>query len=364
MTKSLNKQQIKNVLYGATFLGAGGGGSLEEGLNLLNGLDENSSVELIDPSEMEENKYAGSVGGIGAPRAMTKSAFGPEAVTAFEEFKKVCDSQGKEVSYVMGGELGGFNTMVPIYVAIKKGLPFVNGDGNGRAVPELSTGLQPINGVAPYPLVVAGGNGDVTIILIKDKDDHESAENLSRHISMAYNSSAGFCTWPATGEDIINKLAADTITECEKLGEAILKSKEEDLNLENELNKIRSCKLLCKGKIKDVITDTKDGFDFGQTVLQGTENFSEHEFSIFYKNENLWIENDLKEVLLTVPDMVCMINADTGLPITNADIFPGMNLEIYSTFANPNWFKNGKGFDNWSKVLNKAGYSGTRVSFK
>ena len=51
----------------------------------------------------------------------------------------------------MAGELGGFNTIVPMYVAAIKGTPFVDGDGNGRAVPELSTGLYPSHNIPPHP---------------------------------------------------------------------------------------------------------------------------------------------------------------------------------------------------------------------
>lgn len=364
MSKILKKEQIKNILYGATFLAAGGGGSLQEGLDLLSEFDNESFVELVEPKEMEKNLYAGSVGGIGAPRAMSKTKFGEEAILAFDSFKKVCALLKKDIGNVMGGELGGFNTMVPIYVAWKKEVPFVDGDGNGRAVPELSTGLQPINNVYPYPLTLSGGNRDVSIILIGNKENHFAAENLSRHLSMAYSMSAGFCTWPATGQDIIEKLAPNTISECELLGKAIVNAKNNNLDLENEINKIRKCKLLCKGLIKKIDTTTKEGFDFGKTIIQGTEDFSNNFYTIYYKNENLIIKNDKNKVLLTVPDMICMINSETKLPVTNADITQNMELEIYSTFAHPNWFISGEGFNNWKNILKKIGYTGERVCFK
>ncbi len=364
MKKYLDKKQIRNVLYGATFLGSGGGGSLDEGLKLLNQLDDDIKLELIDPDDMEENLFAASIGGIGAPKAMSEFKFGPEAVYAYEGMEKIAFLGGKKIGYTMGGELGGFNTMVPIYVSLKKNIPFVNGDGNGRAVPELSTGLQPINDVLPNPLVVAGANGDTVFISINDPKDHKSAENLSRHVSMANGMSAGFCTWLATGKDVINKLAPYTITECEKIGKAITSSKDGLVDIENKINKIKECKLVCSGKIVDIEVKTDAGFDFGKTVIEGKGQFSNSKYEIFFKNENLLITENEEKTLLTVPDMLCMIDSDSNKPITNADTKVGMNIGIYSTFAPKNWWTLGKGFDNWKHILEKIGYHGDVVKFK
>lgn len=364
MSVILSKEDIKNVLYGATFLGSGGGGSLKDGLRLLEEFtNEEVKLELIRPDEMEEEVYAASVGGIGAPRAMIESHFGPEAIYAFEGMQKVAFFSGKDIKYVMGGELGGFNTMVPIYVALKKGIPFIDGDGNGRAVPELSTGLQPIHNVLPFPLVVSGGNGDTVVVFIKDHKNHESAENLARHVSMANGMSAAFCTWLATGDDIINKLASNTITESMRIGEAIVNARDDNLNLENEISKIKECKEVCQGEITDIQLNTEGGFDFGTTFIKGSGEYIDKSFTIDFKNENLVIKDEQNKVLLTVPDMLCMVNTETYEPVTNADIEIGMNISIYATSATENWWKNDEGFNNWRHILTKVGYDGGVVKF-
>lgn len=364
MSRILNKEAIENVLYGATFLGSGGGGSLKDGLRLLDGFsDEEIKLELLDPAGMLENTYAASVGGIGAPKAMIESNFGDEAIYAYEGMEKIAFFSGKDIKYVMGGELGGFNTMVPIYVALKKGIPFIDGDGNGRAVPELSTGLQPIHDVLPFPLVVAGGNGDVVGIFIKDHRDHASAENHARHISMANNMSAAFCTWLATSEDIINKLAPNTISECEKLGKTIKEARDNALDLEKEINRIRKSRMICSGEIEDIQLKTESGFDYGTTTIKGSGKNQGETFIIDVKNENLVIRDGNDNVLLTVPDMICMVNTDTYEPLTNADIVEGMNVSIFGTFAPENWWKTGQGFNNWRHILRKIGYNGEVVKF-
>lgn len=366
MAVILKKEDIKNILYGATFLGSGGGGSLADGLRLLEEVskEEEIKLELIKPSDMEKETYAASVGGIGAPRAMTESKFGPESIYAFEAMQKLSYFSGKDIQYVMGGELGGFNTMVPMYVAIKKGIPFIDGDGNGRAVPELSTGLQPIHDVLPFPLVVAGGNGDTAAIFIKDHRNHGSAENIARHVSMAHGMSAAFCTWLATGQDIINKLAPDTITACQKIGEAIFNVKNHKSSFEEEVSKVKKCKEICQGEIIDIQLKTEGGFDFGTTIVKGTGKYEGRTFSIDFKNENLVVRDESENVYLTVPDMICMIDAEAIEPITNADTEKGMKIALYGTAASENWWKGGKGFSNWKHILTKVGYEGGVVKFE
>lgn len=365
MSKILKKQDIKHVLYGATFLGAGGGGTLKDGLRLLSEVSKNGQVELemIDPLEMKSNEYAVSVAGIGAPRAMEKSNFGPEAGYAFETMQKLAFFSGKKLKYVMAGELGGFNTMVPMYVAIQKGIPFVDGDGNGRAVPELSTGLYPIFNIPPVPLVLAGKNGDVVAAFLDDPENHTSAENIARHISMAYGMSAAFCTWLVNGKDINEKLAPKSISNAQKIGQSILKIKEENLDVDTEIQKISNCKAICQGEISDIKLKTEGGFDFGTTVIKGTGENKGNTYYVDFKNENLLVRDDSNNVLITVPDLICMLSLDSMEPITNADTEKGMHIALYGVPAPENWWKKEEGFGCWKPILEKVGYSGGAVRY-
>ena len=53
--RKLYKQDIVEILYGATLLGAGGGGSLSQGLGMLEGLEAAGEVielEMLDLAEI------------------------------------------------------------------------------------------------------------------------------------------------------------------------------------------------------------------------------------------------------------------------------------------------------------------------
>ena len=166
-----NREKLVNVIYGATFFGAGGGGSISNGMDLLNTFPGDVELEVVPLSQMKDDEYSVMAAGLGSPLAMKEKGFGPEAISVVKGMMKVAEDAGKKVAYVYSGEQGGFNTMVPIYAALHAGLPLLDLDGNGRAVPELNTGLLPINDIPIDPLVLANANGDIVIGHPKDPLD-------------------------------------------------------------------------------------------------------------------------------------------------------------------------------------------------
>ena len=159
--KRLYEQDILEILYGATLLGAGGGGPLKFGIDMLNRAKEEGNeiaVDLIDIEEVGEDDYCAMVAALGSPVAMLDTSlpmFGPDAVYAFKAFQKASLVEGKKVKYLYSGEMGGMNTFVPILVAIlsdkdvDKRIKLVDADSNGRAVPELNTTLNSFYGHPP-----------------------------------------------------------------------------------------------------------------------------------------------------------------------------------------------------------------------
>ncbi|MEB3691959.1 MAG: DUF917 domain-containing protein, partial [Caldisphaeraceae archaeon] len=203
----LKEEDIKNIIIGSTFLGAGGGGSPEDGLGLIERLKKDGhkiNVSLKDPEEMTSRDYAVMVAGIGSPRTFREKGFGPEAINAFETISKISFIGGKSITFLMAGELGGFNTIVPMYVAIVKGMPIVDADGNGRAVPELSTGLYPTYDIPPHPLVLSNSDGDSVVAYLNNPMSHNAAEIIARQLAVGWGMHAAFATWVVNKQQIIN----------------------------------------------------------------------------------------------------------------------------------------------------------------
>jgi len=362
VSRIIGEKELADIVTGAAFLAGGGGGAPSQGFKLLDELRslKKAKVTLLDLEEMADEEWAVMVAIIGAPRAMLDAKSFPEAVTAFRAMQEEAARGGERISYLMAGELGGGNTMVPLYVAALEGVPFVDADGNGRAVPELATGLYPAGGIPESPMTMAARNGDTVVIHLKNKLDHESAESIARHICMAYGQVAAFSTWVVNRDMIIEKLAPGSITRCMGVGKAFRQASGLD-ELSGSLERDAGAKRLFAGKISRIELKTEGGFDFGTTHLAGTGTWAGKSMSIDFKNENMLLRDQSKKVVATIPDLITLVDVETMSPLTNADTQEGQSVAVFGATAPANWFKGPMAFDSFRHILTKLGYEGGYV---
>jgi len=362
MPRTIGEQELRDIIAGAAFMGAGGGGSPKDGLKLLEELVSlgKSTLTLISPEEMGQDELAVMVAEIGAPRVFSEIDSFPETVTAFTVMQETAAQAGRGIKYLMAGELGGFNTMVPLYVAALKGVPFVDADGNGRAVPEMGADLYAAAEVPHSPITMASSSGDSVIINLSDPLDHHSAENIARHICMAYGQTAAFCTFAVTRDTIVDRLAPGTMTLCMGIGRAFREAPGIG-ELTEALGDAVGARELFAGTISDVELKSEGGFDLGNTYVEGTGAYAGKSVSIGFKNENMLLRDEAGKVMATVPDLISLVDIDTLEPLTNADTQEGQNVAVFGATAARNWFKSPKGVSNWKPILARFGYEGGYV---
>jgi hypothetical protein len=358
----LGKIELEDIAWGSTLLGSGGGGSIRKGLRLIAQIE--NKVTLLDPADLPESANAVSVGGIGAPRAMapevTKKKAVDSAILAYEVMKNVTAIGGVSIDYLMPGEIGGYNTILPIYVAAKKGVPVVDADGNGRAVPELATGLQPIYNIPASPLVVTNNAGDIIVAYLGDPLDATAAENIARTAAVSFGMRASFCTWVVSIATLKKCLVTNSISRAERIGRTIREAKAGGRDVVKEVIAITDGKELFRGRIRKIEMRTEEGFDFGRTTIEGMDDDKGKAFVIDSKNENMIAWQDEKPVAM-VPDLITMITTE-GEPLNNADTKEGMELAIIGIHAPEPWMRTPDGFHNWKHILDKLGYQGSYIS--
>lgn len=367
MKRILYKKDIEEVLVGATFIGGGGGGSLCFGLDMLESIGEQVAdvqLALYDVEDMDKSDYAAMVAGLGSPKAMLDKEFmfGPDAVYAFKAFQKAFAAEGKSVKYLYSGEMGGFNTFVPMMVSIlsdedpAKRIPFVDTDGNGRAVPELNTSLGSVRGYPPYPIGLGNGTGDM---IIAYGTNDKASETIARQLCMAYGMKIGFSTWGLSRDE----LAANTHTGCvayaQKIGQAIRAADADSLF--EKLQEVMTIRELCTGTVEEIELKAEGGFDFGITKVKGKDGKM---YFIDFKNENLLLRDEAGKVAITVPELICLMDLDTMTPMTNADTKKGMTLGVYASPAHPYWWaEDKKAYTCWLPLLEKVGFTGKQIRY-
>ena len=367
MARNLDEHQIVDVIWGATLLGGGGGGSMQNGMDLLEQFKKEGlgplNVNLITREEMEPGKYAAVTAGMGAPTVLKTLNFYPYVINAFAALKEMAAKldEKKDLEYSMAVELGGFNTFVPMLISLVEGVPFVDADGAGRAVPALDTLLLHINGLNTSPLAMANGNGDKVTIVTTDPRDAGLAEEIGRHICMAFGMVGGLSGW-MINKDEVAKVPEGTVTKCEKIGADLREhaGKKDDV-FEFLKSRGHECRTVVPGICKVLKIENKQakGFDYGEVTVAAEDG---KEIKIFYQNENLLITVG-GEPYVTIPEIIAVVNAEDGVPLTNADIQEGQEVFVGVVKTDEKWDLNPDMFDVWGPFMDNIGYKGQRISY-
>lgn len=318
-------QEVEDLVRGVTFFGTGGGGDPEKGLRFLSDtIKEIGSVELVDVLDLPDDAtvcscfYMGSI----APhseetrkkmreRGMTEPAIDkvlPETIKALERYI------GKKIDAIVPVELGGINTPAPIDAAARLKKKVVDGDYAGRAVPEMVQTTPSITNQVAYPMSSVDEWGNV--VFIDRTRNHQCSEALGKAISTVAFGLVGQTSWLLSAKKAKELVIRGTITESIKVGRAIREAREKGEDPVRAAAETVDGWVLFKGTVTSKDTDDREGYFWGTTTIEGIENFSGHQFKLWFKNENhlSWFDG---EVYVTSPDVMQVIELKTGEPITN-----------------------------------------------
>jgi hypothetical protein len=354
-----------HILTGATFFGAGGGGPVKPAADLLERLERERGysleITLMDIGDMGSDEYAAMAAGLGSPLALIGKDFGPDSVRAFMVFQRALAMEGKTVSCLYSGELGGFNTFMPMLVSIlsdrdpSKRIPLLDVDGNGRAVPELNTSLNSVRGFPPCPIGMGTMAGDEIILY---PTDDKSAERMARALCQTSGMQIGFSTWGMRREELRQNAVCGALTICERAGALLEEAYAMQVLPSERLRESMDCRTVISGVVETVCIEMIDGFDVGQSRIR---NESGEAVTLRFQNENLFAMDTAGCILVNAPDLICVVSmeADCYRPLTNADIAEGMQVEIMAVPAHPLWWAQDKqAYRCWEPALKRAGFSG------
>ena len=143
----------------------------------------------MDASEMQGGERVAVSAGVGSPTA-AESGFDPTVPTA--AWKQLSEMV-PDLKYVMPGEIGAANTLLPMTVCASLGLPLLDTTGARRAMPSLQMATFAAGEIPPSPIVL----GDGTHMLWFHMDDVPAADAALRGIvtSGTFPGDAGMAFW-------------------------------------------------------------------------------------------------------------------------------------------------------------------------
>ena len=340
--KVLTKQDVHDILLGAALLGTGGGGSLEEGLNVVDkAFAEGYEFRLADLDDLNADDLVGTPYSCGTVSPLSEAqqiefdklpkSKDTAEVTAIKNIEKYF---GKKLKGVVATELGGFNTALALDAGARLNIPTIDADPAGRSVPYLQQTTYYINDIPIHPMGLANNFGDSMIVSHAISD--ERAEALTRAVAVASFNEVGVVDHIRPWKDIREALIPHTISLCLKYGQIARQSQKENKNLATTLVKEFNGFFLFKGIVSSATWETKDGFTYGDLYVKGEDEYCGDTFKIWIQNENI-ISWKNGKIYVTVPDSINIIDNVKNMPLLNPDAKVGDDISIFAL----------KSFDQW-----------------
>ncbi len=161
--RTLDAEQVKDIARGAGILGTGGGGDPYLGtLAALRVLEEYGPPTVLTADELDDDALIAMPVMVGAPVPLIeKLSFGAELDTVYHALDSYLD--GRLVA-LMSPEMGGVNSVVPILLGARLGIPVVDADSMGRAYPEIDLTTLTLYGIDASPFALADEHGNSIVI--------------------------------------------------------------------------------------------------------------------------------------------------------------------------------------------------------
>lgn len=323
--RTLDREALEDILYGATFLGSGGGGPFSGGRNLVAYLVEQfpDGVSVEDPDAIGPDKWGAAAAGLGSPDAAAggSTAFTKAPTAAFRALEETIH---RKFSYVVPAEVGAMNSLIPLVVAAQNGLPALDGDGAGRAIPELTMSVFTACGVPISPMQLCNEpakQADSMTRVTLDCRTAAQADQMARSVVSCpiFGQVGGFATWAMDGTVVRRAAIKGTLSMAERVGRGLrscLTERKDVLAVLREILEERM-HLLFHGRLERDGETTGGGFDSGVVTLRADDG---RRMTIYNLNENLlaWRSDRAKPVAMG-PDSICYVTPD-GMPLSNAEL--------------------------------------------
>jgi len=327
---------IKDIARGAVLLGTAGGGDPYIGeLFLQAQLEKGRAPHVIPVDQVADDTLVITIAGVGSPPVMLENLVSD--ITLLQILARMESHLGKKVGALISAEIGGVNSMFPLALSAITGLPVLDADGVGRAVPRTEMCTFSIYGCSATPGVVIDELGN-TIVMETIND--VTAETVLRAVTVALGAHVFGGFYPMTGAQVKRTAIRDTLSLSQNIGKCIRTAREGDadvfsslLKFLNESRKGGISRLLFDGKIVDVTHETRNGWHWGRVTVASL-NDSSDVFTVDIQNEFTVARLNGRTVTV-VPDLISILDRESAEPITAERLAYGQRVKVIGLSADP-----------------------------
>ena len=325
----VDAQALRRIADGGAVLGSGGGGNPYVGrLMAEQALQGGKTVPVVSLDEFGDDDFILPIAMMGAPAVMMeKFPSGREIPALVSMMERLV---GAKVAAILCIEAGGLNSTIPFAAAAYMDLPIVDGDAMGRAFPELQMVTFTLGGIGATPMAMFDDKGNGATF---DTVSNKWTERLARALTIEMGGSAMVGLYPVRAGQIRDLLIKGSLTMAHRIGVLM---EEHGADAARILAETYNGAVLFQGRVRDVERRSDGGFTKGTMVLEGIGDFRRRVITLGFQNEFLSAEEDGR-MLATTPDLITLLDANTGAPVTTEMVKYGLPLNVLGLPCAPIW---------------------------
>lgn len=332
----IDVKDMEAVAIGSAVYGTGGGGDPYIGKLLAQqAIREHGPVKLVGLDELADDALIVPVAMAGAPTVLLEKLADPAPLLS--ALRSLEQQLGRPAQALMSIEVGGLNSTIPFCAAAALGLPLVDADTMGRAFPEIQMTLANLAGLSACPLAMADEQGNALVVNARD---NAYTERFVRSIIMDMGGATYMAIHAMTAAEARRATVAGTISQAQRTGQALFDARERHLDPVAELLRVTGGFALFRGKVVDVQRVVDGGFSRGQARLQGLDDNAGQALTLLFQNEFLLARSgsaDDGPVLCSTPDLIVLVDLETGEPITAEQTRYGLRVALLGLPCVPAW---------------------------
>ncbi|HTK67055.1 MAG TPA: DUF917 domain-containing protein [Pseudonocardia sp.] len=328
-------EDIDDLVAGAMVLGGGGGGDWYAPRQmLLHALDTFGPVPLVDATDLDPRAPVLPVLSAGTPSALVEMFHGERESALLRSL--VEQALPRPCAAVLPVQPGPVNALIPLVVAAQLGLPCLDSDIMLRCFPAIEMTVFTLAGIPASPLFAVDTRGSSVVLdAPSDAGTDSTVSALLRSCMPHMGLVALVSTYRVTAGDCARLTAGSGLTRCMMIGRALRAAHGSPDGLAGF-----GAVTLFTGVVAELLHRTTGGFPRGVLSIEGSGigalDDPARVMRIDFQNENLVATED-GVVAVTVPDLINLVDADTGTVMQTIDVLVGQRLHVVAMPVGGSW---------------------------
>jgi DUF917 family protein len=318
---------LRALVYGGAVLGGGGGGSIAAGLENVHQALATGLPRIIPLAALADDAILVTLSAVGSPNQPSGAALGPahfkRALRLFELLSK------HTIDGYIASEVGPLAVTYGLSESASSGLPVVDAPANGRAHPLFvmgSLGMHARPDCATITVAVGGLPGSPDYVEVAIGANVVKAARIVRDRAARDGIALAVARNPLTVATIRDHAAVGGLAFAQSVGRALLEALARGSSgVLRALSRLMGGRVFAHGYVTAASLSEKLGLIVGAITILCANGSA---ICVLVCNEFMAVL-DSGTPVVTFPDLIVLIDRDTGLPLSSAEIRVNRSIAIF-----------------------------------